>query len=540
MKYADLTPKQRARYNANLARGLKLVAFAQGYDVVKGPDEMLRRRGTVEHFGEDKALPAWNRLKMINLARQGVRNGDSMRALMRQMEVNVVGTVGGRATFTFPDDRRLGDEIREAFAAWARECEFSDGLPLSKVLEIVVDTKFVGGDMVLAFDDGLVEDSGRLLAFEPDEIADVPKEWFFEKFPEDWTQRQGRIYNHNGRFMGVTVSHKYRGETMFPRDENGVFFLTKEAQPVQDWVMLREVWRFNQGRGVPSVAAPLDSLLDLESVTKYEVQAAMKNAQTLGQIVNTAPQADADEIPADLDPALLSAGEQAAADSGEADGVNPNDAPDGADEFELENIQGSGALFDLMPDNLKMELFDTKRPNPNVEGFVKWLCGRSGAAVGLSKFHATMEAINSYSGARAEIQASWRTFKMWQKNIERDVCDWVLRKWVGWATRKGLFDGTRLPNGWTHYVTWAWPDMLEIDSKAEAEANKIKLENGLITIEELRPGDPDGYVDTLKKDVERMHRAGLVHWMEKSVSGGTLTPGEVSKTDKNKGGDDAE
>ena len=62
--------------------------------------------------------------------------------------------------------------------------------------------------------------------------------------------------------------------------------------------------------------------------------------------------------------------------------------------------------------------------------------------------------------------------------------------------------------------------------KATAEARKVMLENGLITLGELHPGDPDGYMAEIAKDVERYHRIGLVHPMEKSVSGGTL---EVKK-----------
>ena len=397
MKFRDLTKKQRH----TIKRNLRMAFEAAGYDVVHGPDQMLRTRGSVEFAGEDAALPAYNRLKMINMARQGMRNGDSLRALMKQMELNVVGTVGGKATFAFPEGYEgIAGELREAFATWASEAEFSDSLPFSKVLSLVVDSKFIGGDMVLLFDDGLVEDSGKLLAFEPDEIANVPRSWLHAKFPEDWTQRQGRIYNQNGRFCGVTVSHKYRGAQMFRHDPDGVLFLMKDpSQSVQDWVMLREVWRFNQGRGTPPLAAPLDSLLDLESVTKFEVQAAMKNCQTLGQIYSTVSRGgDGEEEADELDPDLA---KRAAAAGGEDDADAVADAAGGGDgmgeEIELENIKGSGAIFDLLPDNYKMELLDTKRPNPNVEGFVKWLSGRSGAAVGLAKCYGSVAELYGVS-----------------------------------------------------------------------------------------------------------------------------------------------
>lgn len=537
MKYKDLTAKQRRL----VARNVRVSFAAAGYDVVSGVDQILRRRGQVEFGGEDSALPAWNRLRMLNMARQGVRNGDSFRALMRQMELNVVGTVGGKATFAFPSDfAAAGTELRRRFASWARHAEFSDGLPLSKVLSLCVDTKFIGGDMVLLFDDGIVEDSGKILAFEPDEIGDVPKDWLESKFA-GCSQRQGRIYNQNGRFIGVTVSRKYRGRTVFMHDEDGVLWLTvDETRDVQDWTMLRDVWRFNQGRGVPAVAAPLDSLLDLESVTKYEVQAAMKNSQTLGQIVSTSNQQEGDEDAEndELDPELA---RQAAAVRGDGEGSETPDAVADAaetdvedDGFSLDHIEGAGAVFDQLPDGYKMELLDTKRPNPNVEGFVKWLSGRSGAAVGLAKCYANMEATASYTAFRGEQVMSWPVFEEQQKDLERNVCDWALQKWFGWAARKGLLNGIRVPDGWTEYVSWAWPVMREVDVKRTAEAKKVQLENGLITLSELHPGDPDGFMLELKKDIERYHAIGLLHPMERATAGAAA----VTTTEKENADED--
>lgn len=527
-KFKQLSKGQQQRIRVNLR-----TAFgAAGYDVVTGPDRMLRARRGIEYGGEDKALPAWNRLNMLALARHGMRNGDSFRALLRQMELNVVGTVGGKATFSFPTEYRDQAKLmRDEFARWAADAEFSDGLPFSKVLSLVVDTKFIGGDMVLLFDDDLVEDSGRLMAFEPDEIANIPKEWFGGLFPEDWTQRQGRIYNFNGRFMGVCVSHRHRGRDTFPHDEHGVFVLTKEPGVlVQDWQMLREVWRFNQGRGVSPLAAPLDSLLDLESVTKYEVQAAMKNCQTLAQVFSTKNStADADDEQDTLDEELQRQAEAAGekpAEEGEDKG--------GVEDLELDHIDSSGMIYDVLPDDYKMELLDTKRPNPNVEGFVKWLSGRSGAAVGLAKCYATLEAAASYTAFRGEQVMSWPTFEEWQKNLERDVCDWVVRKWAKWASRKGIIDESKLPSGWARMIKWSWPTMREVDMKSTAEAKKTMIENGMMLLEEVRPGeDPDEFVEKLAADAKRLEAAGFVHpFLKNKVTGAIDGAASTSENEK--------
>lgn len=528
MKYANLTKAEKANVCRNFRRmgGLRLVSLGQGYNVVDGPDQMLRPRASVEFSGEDGALPFWSRLKMLNLGRQGMRNGDSMRGLIRQMELNVVGTVGGRATFSL-GSQSASRKVRQAFAKWARHAEFSDDLPLSEVLRLVVITKFLGGDVVLMFDDRLVEDSGKLLSFEPDEIANIQPAWFKSKFPSGWRQAQGRIYNHNGRFMGVTVSHKYRGLNEFPHDEDGVLFLMKDPDAeVQDWVMLRDVWRFNQGRGAPAVAAPLDSLLDLECVTKFEVQAAMKNAQTLGQILQEKSDTpDDDEVPEELRRDLAEADGIVPAATGDAEAdaaVSADDDKPELEDLELEHIKGSGALFDLMPEGVKYEMLDTKRPNPNVEVFVKWLAARAGFAVGMGRVYSTGEAVASYTAFRGEQVMTWPMFEDWQKKLERGVCDWLIRRWASWAERRGEI--AALPEGWEESVTWSWPQMREVDAKASAEARKLQLENGLITYEDLYPGDPDGFVEKLQRDVDRFKRIGLVHPFERNVSGGVISP----------------
>ena len=38
-------------------------------------------------------------------------------------------------------------------------------------MKLILKTYILGGDMVLMFDDGLVEDSGKLVVYEPDEIG---------------------------------------------------------------------------------------------------------------------------------------------------------------------------------------------------------------------------------------------------------------------------------------------------------------------------------------------------------------------------------
>ena len=66
--------------------------------------------------------------------------------------------------------------MREAFAKWTRDADFFDGLSFNTLLKLILKTYILGGDMVLVFDDGLLEDSGKVVVYEPDEIGSTTDE----------------------------------------------------------------------------------------------------------------------------------------------------------------------------------------------------------------------------------------------------------------------------------------------------------------------------------------------------------------------------
>ena len=137
------------------------------YKVVSGSDEWQRERGIIEHRDEDEILNSFGRGKMLDLARNATRNSSTFNAILKQFDLNAVGTKGGKAIFNFEN----ADPIKDAFAKWTRDADFFDGLSFNTVLKLILKTYILGGDMVLMFDDGLIEDSGKVLIYEPDEIG---------------------------------------------------------------------------------------------------------------------------------------------------------------------------------------------------------------------------------------------------------------------------------------------------------------------------------------------------------------------------------
>lgn len=126
----------------------------------------------IEHRDEDEILNQYGRGKMLDLARNATRNSSTFNSILKQLDLNVVGTKGGKAIFNFDSSSSLKAE----FSKWTRDADFFDGLPFNTLLKLILKTYMLGGDMVLMFDDGLIEDSGKLVIYEPDEIGSTTAE----------------------------------------------------------------------------------------------------------------------------------------------------------------------------------------------------------------------------------------------------------------------------------------------------------------------------------------------------------------------------
>ena len=520
--FADLSV--RARIEA-VRRIRERIGYA-GFQVVSGTDQNLRARGVPERGGEDDALTYYNRTKLLNLVRNGVRNSPSLNAVLKQFEVNVVGTVGGKASFVFQDDR-FGTRFRDAFAKTCRSIEYFDGMAFGEVLKKTLITYLIGGDVVLMFD----QFTGKIVAFEPDCINNLEDAEFARMFPDGWTQRQGRVFNEAAQFCGVIVSHSQRGSGPFRyRDESGrqiAFVLLKKdpnGDPIdEDWVMVRNAYRFNQGRGTPPFGASLGSVIDLEDVTKFEVQSAKANAQTIAQIYQTASDTNSSVLADGIDP------NEAPTDWSKADEAAVQEAVNAAQEdgenFTFDEIRDAGVIFNKMPAGAKMELLDTKHPNANMPQFIRWLEGRTAASLGLGALYATMHPEASYTQFRGEQVLSWPTFEELQKFLEQNVCDWVLGHF---ARRYERMSGVRMPDGWKTGVSWQWPKMREVNAVDEQNALQLKLKNFTGSFREVYGPNWRERVREISEEVEYFKSLGIPHPGLITVAGSVVDPGATN------------
>lgn len=532
------SPRQIAgRIGMSLRRAFGMAANG-GYKVVSGPDQRNRTQIVAETGDEYKQLTITDRNRIVAFARKLVRNSDQMESILHQFEVQVVGPVGGKAVFDL-GGKSLEDpneaKLTAAFADWASHCEFFDDVDLNTFLKLVLRTQIIGGDLVIVFDDDLVSDSGQLITFEPDCIGNIPDADFSRLFP-GYTQTQGVIKDPNSKTVGAIVSWSQRGRSVYQLTTSDDKGNTRMAawplvkQPGQSWddslfVLHRNIWRFNQRRGSSGLWAALATLCDLTDLQGYEIQSAKKNSQTLGQLLNTEedkkesldPNYNPDVVaPVNTAPAMTNG--ESGDDSSGGDSAQEDDRVD----IDFEVLNAAGCIYQAMPKNVKMELFDTKHPNANMPQFIAWLQRTAAYTLGLASFHATGKADSSYSAAMAEIMLSQKSFDDAWHRMEADILDWIMRRWYAWARRKGLFPlaDSALPEDWMRAcVTWERPRQKALNPVDEQKAWSEGLRNGSVNDIDIHGANWKKNLLARKRLKEAYAAAGLKYFPETDNNG---------------------
>lgn len=487
------------------------------YSVVAGDEKRLREAFLPETGNEEKALTANERNSLIAFARHLARNSEDMAALAEQFENNVIGVCGGKAFFNFPAEYDAAAKtLLEAFASWAANCEFFSGDSLQFVLSQTLAAKLLTGRAVLLFDDGLINDSGKIVIFDGDTIADLPKPDFDRAYSPDHTQHQGLVKNPFGQDCGAIVSMSQRGKSVFrPVDDKGrpaVFTLFKPDNVSwlgSPFIIYAHRWRVNQTAFPPAAHASLASVYDIGQIIGFEKEATKKNAQTIGTITSKMPDlpppADNDGDYADE----IIDGEQ---DASAAPPANASDADDYFPALQFDHEKSTGVLFDVLPSDAKLELLDTKHPNVNTTQFLAALQRRVGWANGLGAVYANGKADSSYSASLVEMMLSWPKFEKEQHQLEAHVCDWIVRRWYDWARRKGDIPADiKLPPHWMRCIEWQWPRKPSINPVDEENAFSTGLRNGTSTFKARFGPDWRRIVEQRVRERDAFREAGITY-----------------------------
>lgn len=521
LKWEQLSDERKQRATSKIATAIRNMAGAR-YKIVSGTDEWQRERGITEKKGEDDILDKSKRGKLLDLSRNAVRNNATFNTILKQFDLQGVGINGGKAIITFKDEQ-FSQEVKEAFAKWTRNADFFDGLNLNTLLKLILKTEIIGGDLVILFDDNLINDSGRVLVYEPDEIGDTKEEEIEKRYGKKSYQKQGRVYTEFGQFQGVIVSRSQRGNDVF--DPDSCYFLHKDpnGSSFDDlWLMPRNVFRISQGRGITPTTSSLSTIIDLNDYVGFEIAAAKKNSQTIGTITDS--NVDREVI---TPPSPFSTGEE----DEDVDFSNMTDEQveevakqvqeEKEQTYSLDKINAAGVIYQQLPDGYKLDLLDTKHPNQNAIEFVRWLASMSAAPFGLTSVYSTLKVDSSYSGYMGERAMCIPVWEETQKFLE-NICDWILYRWAIWAVRKGIIQDKFESEDWIKNVSWQWPKQGDIDSVKEQNAINLKLRNCTGSYREIYGADWKNKLHKIAEEIDFCKTNGIPHPALQTVSGAVI------------------
>lgn len=251
------------------------------YRIVDGPSQLNIEPSSQEVRTEDEILDPSKRAKLLDLTRNLVRNSSLFNTILGQMTTNVVSTCGGKVALSLPNEE-TNKELKKAFYAYTRNTDFYTGDTFNHLLKRTLREYVIGGDCVLLFDDGLVEDSGKVLLFESNEIVNVGPEVVEAHYGKGAWISHGKVYSPNGRHIGTVVSKSQKNCALAGEaaDPTKCYFLKRDpnASPLDNyWFHFSSNWR--EGRGVSQAASAIATIHQLEDLVQSELMASRRNSQ---------------------------------------------------------------------------------------------------------------------------------------------------------------------------------------------------------------------------------------------------------------------
>lgn len=421
------------------------------FDVLQSQAQKKRRQPTVERESEDKLLRLYDRLRSVNLARDLERNFTAAKSALNQFRINVVGT--GPKLQLHTADGAWNDAAADWFNAdYAKACDFRQDMHLADQLKSALAALKREGDVLAAIDDGWIEDTGQLLWWESDQLVNVDDLSSAGGRWSEFKQEQGVLFDSWGRVVAYAVTGQH--------GQHSVKFVYATILPRTVSRMLRRTWRFNQLRGTADMLTVAADLQDLYEMRSKEMQSAKVAAGMAGVVKKST---GSEEFLAKR-----------------ADATGDGTLPEGDAQVAYERLESlTGGFLEYLEPEDTFELLDHNRPNVNFLGAFDFILRSAGSALGLSKTYTTLNTEASYTAFRGDLLLSWAQFRCDQKDLERQACDWIGTRAIGWAVRKGLLPAG--PANWQRTLAWEWPKQPDVDPLKEATAAAVRLGNLLST-----------------------------------------------------------
>lgn len=482
------------------------------YKIVDGPSQSMIEPSSTETRTEDQILNQTRRAKLLDLTRNLVRNSSLFNTVLGQLSTNAISTCGGKVVISTPNEE-ANMALKKAFFAYTRNVDFHTGDTLNHLLKRTLREYVIGGDCVLLFDDELVEDSGKVLLFESNQIVNVALPEVEKRYGKGSWISNGKVYSRNGRHIGTVVSRS-QTQCLGDADPDACYFLKKydvNGNPVENyWYHFSSNWR--EGRGVSQAASAIATIHQLEDLVQSELLASRRNSQIFCWLTeNKDPQ---EEMPSAFDGDL------------NADDISNMSDEDieklAKEEAEAEKVvsfnraKENSVVYEALPPGFDAKQLTMTHPNQNVQTMVDWLANRCAASMGLSKVFATG---NPEDGNwRSNQLFSWPAIRELQKDLEQ-VLDWLFFRFITWAQRKG-FVKAYIAEDFMDFISWEWRGIDDLSPVEYQNGIRLALENNTKTYREILGNNWKERLEQTAYEHQWMSEHGITPVGEKLLSGG--------------------
>lgn len=495
---------KQARIEAEVWKS-RAVEVKARYDALE--TNKLRRKPRTEVKGEGSIYDMPKRMMGTNIGRDLERNYSPAKGIIHQFRMNVVGSLG-----KIQVNSAGGEDATEWFnEVWAKDCDYRDDVHWSTMCQNAVASVLREGDFLSIVDDDLIEDTGKLLTWETDQVVPVSDEVLKQFGKAGMVQDNGILRNTNGKVLGYFATGK-RGLSIVSSKDDATFWTRENA------ILPRNPWRLNQGRGVPAIISAAASFLDVYEMLAKELQTAKRAAGQYAMVSRADAVTDYDDPSAWQ--ARLPENDGKSAATVALDGANNATTPEARNYESLEAF--TGGYTDYGDPNDKIQFPPVDRPNVHMTEFIEAVHCHAGAAFGMAKAYSLMRADSSYTAFRGDMIMTWQgAFYPMQKWLERDFADKVAVKVLRWAQRKQIVK--RLAAGWERAISWKWPTMPEVNIVNAATAMALNLKNGSTDYSNILGPDWRKRLEKLSEQIEVIRELGLPLSVLEMKSGGTAS-----------------
>lgn len=508
--------RKRAVKKVTKKSGLKPVFYkARGkYKIVDGYSETMIEPSSQDRRSEDQILDSSKRAKLLDLTRNLVRNSSLFNTILGQLQTNVVSTCGGKVVLSLPNEQ-TNKNLKDAFSEYTRNVDFYTCDTFNHLLKRVLREYVIGGDCVLIFDDGLVEDSGKVLLFESNEIVDVEPEEIEKRYGAGAWISQGKVYSANGRHIGTVVSKSQTLSSTEKADPDKCYFLKKDpnGNPMDNyWFQFSSNWR--EGRGVSQAASAIATIHQLEDLVQSELLASRRNAQIFCWLTQSSEPSQSVPMPftEGVDIESMTDEEIRELLKKSAEGENEQTVS-------FNRARENSIVYEALPEGFDAKQLQMNHPNTNIQVMVDFLANRCAASMGLSRIFATGNPEDA--NWRANQLFSYPAILEVQKDLEQ-VCDWCFYRFVRWAQKKNIVN-TYVSEDFMRFVDWTWKGIDDLSPVEYQNGIRLALENNTKTYKEILGNSWREKLEQTAYEHQWLTEHGITHPAEKMISGGETT-----------------